>query len=84
MKYSTYKIIYKFDKTTGQVMAEVPSLNYISSFGKDFKQAETNIKEAIQAYLEAIAKKHDPMPSEDSPRWGTFIRVPISNNYAFA
>lgn len=53
MNYSNYKIIYKFDKKTGQVTAEVPCLNHVSSFGKNFKQAEINIKEAIQAYLGA-------------------------------
>jgi len=86
MNYSTYKIKYQFDKKTGQVTAEVPSLNYLSSFGKNFKQAEANIKEAIQIYLEALAKEHAPAPAEDRPRWGTFIKVPMpeSARYAFA
>jgi predicted RNase H-like HicB family nuclease len=45
---------YNFDFETGTVMAIVPELNYISSFGKDFTEAETNIIEAVLAYLEVL------------------------------
>ena len=49
-----YRVIYEFDRETGQVMATVPELNYISSFGANFAEAEQNILEAVAAYLEAL------------------------------
>ena len=47
-----YRVIYQFDRETGQVMAAVPELNYVSSFGADFAEAEQNIMEAVAAYIE--------------------------------
>ncbi|MCF7834024.1 MAG: type II toxin-antitoxin system HicB family antitoxin [Candidatus Pacebacteria bacterium] len=55
---SQYKIEYKTDKETSQVIATIPALNHISSFGDSFSEAEKNIKEAGLAYLEAIKKKN--------------------------
>ena len=49
-----YRVIYQFDRETGQVMAAVPELNYVSSFGADFAEAEQNIMEAVAAYLETL------------------------------
>ena len=49
-----YRVIYQFDHETGQVMAAVPELNYVSSFGADFAEAEQNIMEAVAAYLETL------------------------------
>jgi predicted RNase H-like HicB family nuclease len=49
-----YRVIYEFDQETGQVMATVPELNYVSSFGADFAEAERNIMEAVAAYLETL------------------------------
>jgi predicted RNase H-like HicB family nuclease len=52
-----YRVIYEFDQETGQVMATVPELNYVSSFGADFADAEQNIMEAVAAYLETLARQ---------------------------
>jgi predicted RNase H-like HicB family nuclease len=57
-----YRVIYEFDKETGQVIATVPSLNYVSSFGADFAEAERNIQEAVEAYLEALVKEGQSLP----------------------
>ena len=54
-------IEYGFDVETNSVIATVPDLNYISSFGKDFAEAEKNVTEAVLAYLEAL--KMDGLPA---------------------
>ncbi len=69
-----YRVIYEFDTETGQVMATVPELNYVSSFGADFAEAERNIKEAVLAYLEALAQEGKPFPEPAEEREGTFLR----------
>lgn len=69
-----YKIKYDFDTETRAVTAVVPSLNYLSSFGATFAEAEKNITEAITAYLEALAKKQSIIPREIHEQ-GTFVKV---------
>jgi len=71
-----YRVIYEFDQETGQVMATVPELNHVSSFGADFAEAEQNIIEAVAAYLEALVAEGQPLPRGREEREGTFLRVP--------
>jgi predicted RNase H-like HicB family nuclease len=71
-----YRVIYEFDQETGQVMATVPELNYISSFGADFAEAERNIMEAVAAYLETLLAEGQLLPRSVREREGTFLRVP--------
>jgi predicted RNase H-like HicB family nuclease len=71
-----YRVIYQFDQETGQVMATVPELNYVSSFGADFAEAEQNIMEAVAAYLEALLTEGQLLPRSVREREGTFLRVP--------
>jgi predicted RNase H-like HicB family nuclease len=71
-----YRVIYEFDQETGQVMATVPELNYISSFGADFVEAEQNIMEAVAAYLETLLAEGQLLPRSVREREGTFLRVP--------
>ena len=73
-----YKVIYSFDKETGQVCAEIPVLNHLSDFGKDFKEAEKNITNAADLYLSYLNEKHQKFPKERS-RKGTFIRLQLSS-----
>ncbi|MGK7900192.1 MAG: type II toxin-antitoxin system HicB family antitoxin [Hormoscilla sp.] len=47
------RVEYSFDVESGAVIATVPDLNYVSSFGKDFASAKKNVTEAVQVYLEA-------------------------------
>ena len=57
-----YKIEYDADKETGQVMATIPELNHVSSFGDTFAEAEANVREATLGYLELIIKEHGEVP----------------------
>ena len=58
-----YKIEYEVDKKTGQVMAAIPELNHISSFGETFAEAEANVKEAAIGYLEVLQKTKRNIPN---------------------
>ena len=53
-----YKIEYEADKETGQVIATIPELNHVSSFGDSFAEAEANVKEAAIGYLEVLIKEN--------------------------
>ena len=52
-----FPVEYSFDIDSNMVISTIPQLNYISSFGKDFTEAEKNVTEAVLAYLEALEKK---------------------------
>ena len=45
-----YKIEYELDKKSDQVVATIPELNHISSFGESFAEAEANVREAALGY----------------------------------
>lgn len=76
-----YKVIYSFDEETGLVCAEVPALNHLSDYGKDFKEAERNISRAVELYLSYLLKKKLHVPKEHA-RKGTFIRLQLSPTVA--
>jgi predicted RNase H-like HicB family nuclease len=57
-----FPVEYSFDIETKSVIATVPELNYISSFGKDFAEAEKNIIEAVLGYLEVLKMDDLPQP----------------------
>ncbi len=54
-KEFAYKIEYEVDKDTGHVLASIPELNHLSSFGETFAEAEANIREAALGYAEATS-----------------------------
>lgn len=58
-----FKIEYEVDKKSGRVVATIPELNHVSSFGDTFAEAEANVKEAALTYLEVLQKDGEPIPS---------------------
>ncbi len=76
-----YKVVYSFDKETGQVCAEVPVLNHISDYGRDFREAERNMTKAVELYLAHLMGKRQQLPKEHA-RKGTFIRLQLSSAMA--
>ena len=74
-KQYEYKIEYEFDAETKQVVATIPELNYISSFGKTFAEAEANTKEAALCYLEALAKERKSIPNPAFHTEGTYLKL---------
>jgi len=72
-----FRVEYSFDIESGVVIATVPELNYVSSFGQDFAEAESNVMEAVLAYLEALHKDGLPIP-EIKPTPGTVLVVDVA------
>jgi predicted RNase H-like HicB family nuclease len=68
-----YRVIYEFDAETGQVTATIPELNHVSSYGRDFEEAERAIKEAAVAYLEALVKEGESPPLEPTDEEGSSV-----------
>ena len=71
----SYKIEYEIDKKTKQVVATIPELNHISSFGESFAEAEANVREAALGYLEVLEKKQKQIPLPAFHTEGTYLRL---------
>ena len=74
-KVFSYRIEYEADKETGQVVASIPELNHVSSFGKSFAEAESNVREAAIGYIEVLVKKHKDIPRPAFHTEGTYIKL---------
>jgi len=70
-----YKIEYEADKETGQVVATIPELNHVSSFGDSFAEAEANVREAALGYLEVLFKEKREIPKSVFRTDGTYIKI---------
>ncbi len=79
-KEFSYKIEYEADKETGQIIATIPELNHISSFGETFAEAEANIHEAALGYLEVLVRQKRAVPPPVFHTEGTYLKlfVPLS------
>lgn len=75
-KIYSYSVFYEADKGGGFV-AFVPSLSGCHSQGDTLEEAEVNIKEAIEVYLESLAAHREMIPEETKSYQGV-VRVPIS------
>ncbi len=60
---SSYAVFYDAAPEGGYV-AFVPALPGCHSQGETLEEAERNIKEAIEAYLESLIAHHEPIPEE--------------------
>ena len=58
-----YRVMIERDED-GMYVAKVPDLPGCATEGKTRKELMKNVKEAIQAYLEALKKHGDPVPVE--------------------
>ncbi len=58
-----YRVIIEKDED-GVLIAKVPDLPGCATEGKTRQELMKNVKEAIQAYLEALKKQGDPVPVE--------------------
>ena len=75
-----YKIEYEVDSKTGQIIATVPELNHISSFGNSFAEAEASVRKAILGYLEVIKKEGGKIPKPAFSTEGTCIKLLVPNS----
>lgn len=70
-----YKIEYEVDKEIDQVVATIPELNHVSSFGDTFAEAEANVKEAALGYLEVLIKENQEIPKPAFKSEGTYLKI---------
>jgi predicted RNase H-like HicB family nuclease len=70
-----YKIEYETDAETGQIVATIPELGHVSSFGDTFAEAETAVREAALGYIEALMKAHQEVPKSAFHTEGTYLKI---------
>lgn len=75
-----YKIEYEADKETGQVVATIPELNHISSFGDTFPEAEANVREAALGYMEVLRNGGEEIPEPAFHTEGTYLKLLVPNS----
>jgi len=63
-KILSYTVFYQVDPEGGYVVF-APFLPGCHSQGDTLEEAETNIKEAIEAYLESLAERRENFPLEE-------------------
>lgn len=75
-KSISLRIEYEVDKKSGLVVATIPELNHVSSFGETFAEAEANVKEAALGYLEMLLIKKRSLPKTSSFQTeGTYLKL---------
>lgn len=65
-----YSVVYEADPDGGFV-AHVPALPGCHTQGDTLTDTESNVKEAIEAYLESLRAHGDPIPREGKSFLGT-------------
>ena len=70
-----YKIEYSVDKETGHVVATIPELNHVSSFGDSFAEAEAHVREAALGYIEVLQETHKEVPKPAFRTEGTYLKI---------
>ncbi len=68
METKTYRYTVKFEETEeGIIIATVPALRGCVSYGQSLEEAEKNIQEAIECYIEGLEAIGESIPIEDTP-----------------
>lgn len=62
------------DKDTGQVVAEVPTLD-IADYGADSQEAFQHLRKMVAFHLESLIDEGKPIPSEKRAGEGLYLRV---------
>jgi len=67
METKTYQftVQYELDED-GVYIADVPALPGCHSFGSTVEDAEQNIQEAIEGYLEVLQTRGEPIPIDEA------------------
>jgi predicted RNase H-like HicB family nuclease len=63
-KIYSYSVFYEADQGEGGYVVSVPALPGCYSQGDTLEEAEANIKEAIELYLESLSAENEPIPEE--------------------
>ena len=75
-----FRVIVELDED-GVFVAECPTLPGCVSQGKTREEAMTNIRDAIQGYIQSLEKHGDPIPG---PITEEIIEIPVSAGFPSA
>ncbi|MEK7506679.1 MAG: type II toxin-antitoxin system HicB family antitoxin [Patescibacteria group bacterium] len=75
-KIYSYPVFYESDPDGGFVVI-APTLPGCYSQGETLEEAEKNIKEAIELYIESLVAHHEPIPEETKSFQSTVV-IPVS------
>ena len=64
------------DEETGQVVAEVPSLE-IADYATDTREAMARLQQMVTFHLESLALEGKSVPIESDPQEGLYLRVKL-------
>lgn len=67
MEEKRYQYTVKFVDEEGVVVATVPALPGCVSYGHTLEEAEKNIREAIECYIEGLQEIGETVPVEEQP-----------------
>ena len=62
-----YRVVLESDLEDGGYVAHCPALPGCYSQGDTKEKALSNIREAIEAYIESLQKDHMPIPEDSEP-----------------
>lgn len=60
-----YRVVFEKD-TSGWYVAHCPTLKGVHSQGTTYEEAMSNIREAIEGWLEVAREYGDPIPASDT------------------
>ena len=75
-KVYSYSVFYELVKEGGYVV-RVPALPGCHTQGETLEEAERNVKEAIELYLESLDAHHEPIP-EERQFFQSTVKVPVA------
>ena len=62
----SYSVVFELDQAEGGYVVTVPALPGCASQGETLEEARSNIREAIELYLQMARKHGDPIPRDTS------------------
>ncbi|MBI2676747.1 MAG: type II toxin-antitoxin system HicB family antitoxin [Candidatus Yanofskybacteria bacterium] len=75
-KIYSYSVFYESDPDGGYIVT-APTLPGCYSQGDTLEEAEKNIREAIELYIESLVAHREPIPKEVKSFQGTVV-IPVS------
>lgn len=70
-----YRVEYEVDTAAGCIVATIPELGHVSTYGSTFAEAEANVRDAALGYLEALQKQQKTLPAPIHKTEGTYLRI---------
>ena len=72
--YYEYRVSLAKDRETGQIIAEIPTLD-ISDFGADSQEAIESLEKMVEFHLECLVTEGKDIPEENKVSQGLYLRV---------